>query len=116
MKLEGGKHGILKCISTYPAPSFNGSWIVLSDDNHPENGLRLYNPAFDCYLATSFRTYVDYDGDMGNDTIVQTIKHTSEAVCTRGVSKTAAEFEVLEGIRSISSYKSSTKLTRIYHK
>ncbi|KAI5923968.1 hypothetical protein F4810DRAFT_666842 [Camillea tinctor] len=81
----------------YQTPSSNSTWILEKGGGEWGDGLRLYHPVFRCYLATSFRTYIDYDGDAGNDTVKQAISRISEAVCTRGVSRSASLLGIVEG-------------------
>ncbi|KAI2629298.1 hypothetical protein GGS26DRAFT_591966 [Hypomontagnella submonticulosa] len=97
-------------VGTYPAPFFNSTWILEYDEKQRDGGLRFYHPVFKCYLATSFRTYVDYDGDAGNDTVSQVMNRISEAVCTRGVSRSASVLGVIEGNTQQCSQRNSTSL------
>ncbi|KAF2138203.1 uncharacterized protein K452DRAFT_311572 [Aplosporella prunicola CBS 121167] len=82
---------------TYPDSSINTTWVLYYDQHH-DSGLSLYNPSQNCYLATSFRTYIDYDGYASkNDTVQHVINRVLEATCTRGASEQASTFWVIEG-------------------
>lgn len=67
-------------------------------DPHSDLGLRLYSPSRNCYLATSWRTYPDYDGTRTNDTLQDALDLELEATCTSDVADDASRLWVIEGI------------------
>ncbi|CAJ2505829.1 Uu.00g132230.m01.CDS01 [Anthostomella pinea] len=77
-------------------PSWNTIWI-LKYDQRRDTGLRLYNPANKSSLATSFRTYVDYDGDRSNNTVQREMQQIVEATCTTGASDQASTLWIVDG-------------------
>ncbi|KAK7753973.1 hypothetical protein SLS62_004072 [Diatrype stigma] len=83
-------------VGLYVEPSFNTTWLI-EYDQFSDTGLRLYNLAQRCQLGTSYRTYVDYDGEAGNDTVSREIRKVVETTCTRGARAEASTFWVIEG-------------------
>ncbi|KAM5440975.1 hypothetical protein MferCBS31731_004114 [Microsporum ferrugineum] len=75
-------------------------WI-LQYDPFSDNGFRLYNPAHRCHLASSFRTFPDYDGDRNNSTIVMQLDLELEVTCTSDANDSASRMYILEGMTSI---------------
>jgi hypothetical protein len=57
----------------------------------------LFHPKQDCFLASSFRPYPDWDAERGNDTVAKQLNMIVEATCTRAVSQPASTFFVVEG-------------------
>lgn len=70
---------------------------VLKYDPFSDSGFRLYNPVHQCFLASSFRTFPDYDGEQSNDTIVTQLRLELEAACTTEVTDAASRMYILEG-------------------
>ncbi|KAI1445746.1 hypothetical protein F5Y02DRAFT_417663 [Annulohypoxylon stygium] len=83
-------------IGSYNNPSFNTTWLI-EYSQFSDTGLRLYNPAQNCYLGTSYRTYIDYDGEVGNDTVKRETNRVVEATCTKASRKEASTLWVIEG-------------------
>jgi len=60
-------------------------------------GFSLYHPKHDCHIATTFRTFPDYDGERGNDTVARILNLQLEAACTTQAKDTASRLFIIEG-------------------
>ncbi|KAL4411031.1 hypothetical protein CABS03_08371 [Colletotrichum abscissum] len=76
--------------------SRNTTWIIQYNSG-VDNGFRLLNPIQDCYLSSSFRQFPNWDGLHSNDTVSLQLHGIIEATCTRGASKDASTFFIIEG-------------------
>ncbi|KAI0202300.1 hypothetical protein F4808DRAFT_421150 [Astrocystis sublimbata] len=76
--------------------SENTTWVI-EYDSQADTGFRLLNPAHGCYLASSFRTYPDWDGERSLDLVSNQMNMVIETVCTRMASKAASTFFIIEG-------------------
>ncbi|CAG8960304.1 hypothetical protein HYFRA_00012378 [Hymenoscyphus fraxineus] len=79
------------------AKSTKGSVWTVQYQPEEDLGFRLWNAHSACYLATSYRSFPDWDNEKRNDTILQELKLELEATCTRGVTKKASTFFVVDG-------------------
>lgn len=60
-------------------------------------GFRLYNGAGKCFLASSYRSFPDYDGERVNDTILHQLRLELEATCTAGPTREASTLYAVDG-------------------
>lgn len=70
---------------------------MLKYDPFVDDGCRLWHPKHNCYLASTFRTFPDYNGVRGNDTITNTINLELEASCTVGANELSSRIYLIEG-------------------
>jgi hypothetical protein len=72
------------------------AWTLEYDQHDPQK-FRLWNKAANCYLATSYRSFPDWDGVKGNDTILQGLGLELEITCLRSVKLAASTREIVDG-------------------
>ncbi|OJJ69779.1 hypothetical protein ASPBRDRAFT_678148 [Aspergillus brasiliensis CBS 101740] len=84
-------------ISADAQASALSEWQILYDTHH-DRGVRLWNKAANCYLATSYRTYPNMHARDSNDTVLEVLHLELEACCTYPPSRAASTFYVVDGV------------------
>ncbi|KAI1114869.1 hypothetical protein F5Y14DRAFT_413181 [Nemania sp. NC0429] len=69
-------------VGAMPNPGPESVWELQYSRSDGDAGFRLWNILGRCYLATSFRTFPDYDGMRTNDTVLHQLKLELETVCS----------------------------------
>lgn len=67
------------------------------------SGFRLYHSKRDCFLATTFRSFPDYDGLKLNDTMLHELRAEFEVSCVQLASAQASTFYIVDGESGIPS-------------
>ncbi|KAI0147782.1 hypothetical protein GGR57DRAFT_244606 [Xylariaceae sp. FL1272] len=97
MHIGPGSDGFSRTlVSGQEERSENTTWVI-EYDPQADTGFRLLNPAHGCYLASSFRTYPDWDGERSLDVVASQMNMVIETVCTRLASTKASTFYIIEG-------------------
>lgn len=75
---------------------------TLTYSPHQSSAFRLRNNLQDCYLATSYRSFPDWDAIHGNDTVLQGLRMELEVTCSTEVTFAASTFDIVDGLRAYS--------------
>lgn len=60
-------------------------------------GLRFYHPVHGCFLATTFRTFPDYDGEKMLDSMLHQLHLDLETTCTLSPNLESSTFYIVDG-------------------
>jgi hypothetical protein len=80
-----------------PIPGPETVWELQYGSSAADAGFRLWNVLARCYLATSYRTFPDYDGMRTNDTVLHQLKLELEAVCSTTPREAASTLFAVDG-------------------
>lgn len=88
--------------STISESNASSTWAL---EYAPETSqkFKLWNTAANCYLATSYRSFLDWDGVYANDTVLRGLNLELEATCLSDAAASASKWEIVDG-KSLVSY------------
>ncbi|OBW64971.1 MAG: Uncharacterized protein AUREO_049590 [Aureobasidium pullulans] len=89
--------GIRWTVSTIASTNEAATWVLeYSPAQSPR--FRLWNVAANCSLATSYRSFPDWNGILANDTVLKGLRLELELTCLSDANVAASTWEIVDGL------------------